>query len=98
MSDHLHLLIDLHPSVALASLIADIKRKSSLWMKRSGLFPLFEGWGREYFAFSKSAEHKETIINYIKNQKNHHTLSSFDDEIRSIVDTENLDWRDEMLS
>jgi len=34
---------DLHPSVALADYIKDIKVSSSKWMKESGFFPYFRG-------------------------------------------------------
>jgi REP element-mobilizing transposase RayT len=41
--NHIHLLSDLHPSVALADLIKDIKGGSSRWMKASGKFAAFAG-------------------------------------------------------
>jgi len=43
MEDHIHILSDLHPSVALADYIRDIKVSSSKWIKNSGLFPDFNG-------------------------------------------------------
>jgi len=45
MEDPIHILSDLHPSVALADYIRDIKVSSSKWRKESGLFPNFKGWG-----------------------------------------------------
>jgi putative transposase len=41
VEDHLHLLIGLHPTVSLASLIKDIKISSSTWIKDNNLFPGF---------------------------------------------------------
>lgn len=98
IANHIHLLINLHPSVSLADLVGELKRKSSLWMKRSGLFPRFEGWGREYFAFSKSEEHRGTVIEYIKNQKAHHSKLGFEEEMREIVARENQEWNECMLT
>jgi len=43
MEDHIHILSDLHPSVALADFIREIKVSSSKWIKASGLFPYFDG-------------------------------------------------------
>ena len=43
MEDHIHILSDLHPSIALADYIKEIKVASSKWMKESGLFPNFRG-------------------------------------------------------
>jgi REP element-mobilizing transposase RayT len=35
IEDHIHILSDLHPSIALADFIKDIKVSSSKWMKES---------------------------------------------------------------
>lgn len=43
--EHLHLLCDLHPSMALADFVRDIKISSSEWLKRNSNFPDFAGWG-----------------------------------------------------
>src|ERR1700712_3932803 len=48
VEDHIHILSDLHPSVALADFVKDIKVASSIWMKASGLFPNFGGWAEGY--------------------------------------------------
>jgi putative transposase len=34
MEDHLHILCDLHPTIALADYMSDIKASSSLWLKQ----------------------------------------------------------------
>src|SRR5690554_1033737 len=72
MEEHIHILLDLHPSVALANLIKSIKVASSKWMKKSELFPDFKGWGIKYCALTYSLKEKDVLINYIKNQQSHH--------------------------
>ena len=96
--NHIHLLVDIHPSVSQAKLAGEIKRLSSVWMSGSGLFPYFEGWGKEYFGFSKSLSDKNTVIEYIKNQKEHHKFCSFEDEIRKMVSDEGIEWDDSLLT
>ena len=76
MEEHIHILSDLHPSIALADYIKDIKVASSKWMKRSGLFPNFKGWGIKYCALTYSYKEKEIIIDYIKKQQEHHKTFS----------------------
>jgi len=44
MKDHLHLLSDLHPTVALADYVRDIKTSSSIWLKQNERFPQFNRW------------------------------------------------------
>lgn len=43
MEEHIHILTDLHPNIALADFIRDIKTASSIWLKDSGYFPHFIG-------------------------------------------------------
>jgi REP element-mobilizing transposase RayT len=85
VQDHLHILLSLHPTVALSDLIRDIKSKSSVWARGSGLFPLFEGWEREYGAFSISNTHKDLVYKYIENQQTHHSVNTFDDEYQRLL-------------
>ncbi|MDO5522600.1 MAG: transposase [Bacteroidia bacterium] len=37
--NHIHILSDLHPTVALSNYIKEIKTASNHWMKQSGNFP-----------------------------------------------------------
>ena len=53
MEDHLHILSDLHPSIALADFVKSIKVATSLWMKQSADFPFFRGWEEGYAVFGK---------------------------------------------
>ena len=82
MEEHIHILSDLHPSISLADYIKDIKVASSKWMKESGFFPNFRGWGTKYCALTYSYKERDIIINYIKNQQEHHKKENFQDEIR----------------
>jgi REP element-mobilizing transposase RayT len=85
MEEHLHILCDLHPTIALADLVRDIKTASSIWLKQSGKFPEFDGWADGYAALTYSWKDKEMIINYIKNQQEHHKTESFKDELRRLL-------------
>lgn len=72
VEDHIHILTDLHPTIALANLVKDIKVASSGFIKENNLFPGFQGWRKGYGAFTYSIKEKEALINYIKNQQEHH--------------------------
>ena len=86
----LHMLVDLNPTVALSSLVRDIKAKSSGWMKSDNRFPLFEGWAREYYASTLSYKDKSTVIQYIINQRIHHNVTDFNTEIELLCANANL--------
>jgi REP element-mobilizing transposase RayT len=85
VENHVHLLFELHPSLALADFVKDLKVYTSLWLKRSGKFPDFRGWAVGYGAFTYSIREKDTIINYIKNQQKHHQRKTFEEEYRRLV-------------
>ncbi|WP_340111518.1 IS200/IS605 family transposase [Maribellus mangrovi] len=95
MEDHLHILTDLHPSIALADFVRDIKTASSIWLKTSDYFPDFVGWADGYAALSYSYWDKDKLINYIKNQQQHHKTESFETEYRRLLEEHqiNIDER-----
>ena len=85
MEDHIHIFSDLHPSVSLADYIKSIKVSSSIWMKENGKFSKFKNWQESYGAFTYSIEQKDVIINYVKNQKEHHKKESFYEEYKRLL-------------
>ncbi len=85
ISDHLHILTEIHPSIAVADFIREIKVSSSLWMKSSGLFPLFTGWSEGYGSFTCSYYGIAKLIDYINNQQEHHRKKTFEQEYRNLL-------------
>lgn len=97
MPDHIHLFIDLHPSVSLSNLVKDVKIASNQWIKQSGLFPDFEEWQRGYGAVTYSEKDKQAVINYIKNQKEHHRRESFEDEYKNLLKANGIEFDEKYL-
>ncbi len=85
VENHLHILTDLHPSIALADFMREIKASSSFWMSRNGLFPSFAGWAEGYGAFTCSYFGLGRIDEYIKGQQEHHRRRTFEDEYRKLL-------------
>ncbi len=97
ISDHIHILSDLHPSVSLADFVKDIKVASSIWMKGHGGFPLFTGWQEGYGAFTYAEKDKDMIIGYIKKQKEHHKEENFLDEYKRLLKEHKIDFDEKYL-
>jgi len=97
IEDHIHIMSDLHPSICLADYIKEIKVASSLWMKENGKFPAFDGWLDGYGAFTYSVREKDMIINYIKNQKEHHRSESFHDEYKRLLIENGIEFDEKYL-
>ena len=85
VEDHLHIVTSLHPSIALANLIKDIKVASSKMIKVENLFPNFKGWQDGYGAFTYQYNVIDNLIKYVKNQEEHHKKESFIDEYKRLL-------------
>ena len=83
--NHLHILTDLHPSMALADFMRELKASTSKWVKEKGIFPLFDGWAEGYGSFTCSYYDLGELLEYIRNQEEHHKKKSFEDEYRNLI-------------
>jgi len=92
-----HILTHLHPSVALAELVKDIKVASSCFIKQENIFPHFTGWQDGYGGFTYSISAKDNLIEYIKNQKEHHKKVSFRDEYISLLKEHGIEFDEKYL-
>jgi putative transposase len=72
VADHVHLLCRLGKQIDISSLIREIKRDSSSWVKSEK--PALSGfyWQSGYGAFSISPSHVDVLKNYIRDQEAHH--------------------------
>ena len=92
VEDHLHIITDLHPSVALASLVKDIKLSATTLIKENGIFPDFGGWQDGYGAFTYHIEAKHNLIEYVKNQEEHHRIKTYEEEYRELLKEHKIEF------
>jgi REP element-mobilizing transposase RayT len=85
VADHVHILCALHRTVSQASLIEEIKKSSSKWMKNDGGVPDFS-WQAGYGAFSIGGSQREALIRYIQKQEEHHHKETFQEEFRAFLE------------
>ena len=86
MPDHVHMLVGLHPTIAVASFVHDLKIATGNFMRANrDKFPMFESWERSYGAFTYSEADKDRVIQYIINQKEHHKRVNTHDEMVQIL-------------
>lgn len=91
-ADHLHILTSLHPTVCLANMVKEIKTGSALWIKEQVLFPMFSHWQDGYAAFTHSNEQIDPLIEYIKRQEEHHTRTTFAEELRKLLEEAGIEF------
>jgi len=85
VSDHIHILTHVHPTIAPSTLVKDIKLASSEFIKTNQLFTKFTGWQSGYGVFSISFQDRDILIEYIKNQEQHHTKKTFKEELIDLL-------------
>ena len=97
IEDHIHILSSLHPTVALANLVKEIKTASSAWIKGRKVFPAFDHWQEGYGAFTVAADARPGLIAYIRGQEAHHQREEFVDELKRMVEAVHLEWQPDYL-
>lgn len=97
VEDHIHILTHLHPSVALADLVKDIKLSTSKFIKEKSLFTNFRGWQGGYGAFTYSVDSKSILINYIINQAEHHRKKTFREEYLELLKEHGVEFDEKYL-
>ena len=85
-ADHVHLLVSQSKNVSLSSLMKDVKKDSSSWIKTKGqLFWNFH-WQDGYGAFSIGKSDIPELKKYIERQKEHHRKRTFQEELIAFLD------------
>jgi putative transposase len=92
VEDHIHILISLHPTIALSNLIKDIKLASTSHIKESKIFKNFNGWQEGFSAFTYTIDSKDNLIEYIKNQEEHHKKFDYKEELIKLLKEHGVDF------
>ncbi|ABA20951.1 Transposase IS200-like protein [Trichormus variabilis ATCC 29413] len=85
MEDHIHLVVSIPPTLAIADFIKKIKGSSSYYFNHniaasSDKFSWQEGYG----VFSLGSKQLEQAVNYVKNQKIHHSQGTTNSHLENI--------------
>jgi REP element-mobilizing transposase RayT len=85
ITDHVHLLFSIPPTIALSDFMQALKGSSSKILKTVEGFEQFTAWGEGYAAISKSMEDRDKVIRYIINQQEHHKKVTFREEYEAFI-------------
>ncbi len=97
MPDHAHVLVSLPSTVTIATAIQKIKGSSSHWVSQNfSELSDFE-WQIGYGAFSVSHYDLNKVIQYIKNQKEHHKIHSFREEYLHLLKENEVKYDEKYL-
>lgn len=84
-TDHCHCLISLGADQTMQKVMQLIKGESSFWINKNKLTKRKFEWQDEYFAVSVSESQLYRVRNYIKNQEQHHSKKTFEQEYDEFI-------------
>ena len=97
VSNHVHVLCSLNKNLSVAKLIERVKRSSNLWLrKKKNIYLRFE-WQGGYAAFSVSRGRIDNVVNYIRNQAEHHKKRTYEEELLWFLEETGLDYNPDYL-
>lgn len=97
VEDHVHVLARQSRTISQAEWVKELKRVSSIWLKKCD--PAFEkfAWQAGYGIFSVSASQLESVHRYIVNQEEHHRKVTFKDEYRAFLRRHEIEWDEDYV-
>jgi putative transposase len=83
--DHVHIVCSLGRTMAVATLLEEIKKSTSKWMKTKGNQYAQFSWQAGYGAFSIGQSQLDAVKHYIAGQREHHHRRTFQEEFRDFL-------------
>ena len=96
MSDHVHIVARLPANVCVADFVRVVKSNSSKKTNEHVTGMKF-GWQRGYGAFSVSQSTLSAVVQYVRNQEQHHRHRSFQDELKILLTKHGIDYDEHYL-
>ncbi|TCJ17638.1 hypothetical protein EPD60_05455 [Flaviaesturariibacter flavus] len=96
-SDHVHLLFDQYPLLALDDLLNDLKRRTARWINDQSLTDVPFEWQDGYACFGTDAEGVKELRRYIARQAEIHDSLSYRDEFRQLLIEQEIDFEERGL-
>ena len=84
-ADHVHAFFALSRKYSISTVVKEIKRTSSGWIKEVSPALRKFHWQNGYGAFSVSQSHVGRVCQYIENQESHHRRRTFKEEYRAFL-------------
>jgi putative transposase len=97
VEDHVHLFFGMSRTVSIADVMKFVKGNTSKFINEKKWLPHRFEWQTGYGAFSYSESQKESVINYIKKQEEHHKIQTFETEYKNMLEKFNINYEPEEL-
>ena len=95
--NHVHILVEIPPKVAVSEMVRRLKGGSSKWLHRDFRQMQGFGWQDGFSAFAVSRSNVDDVAGYIREQEEHHCKHSFAEELRMLLDRHGVVYDDRYL-
>lgn len=69
-----------------------MKTSSTHWIRKEKVFPDRPGWQDGYAGLTLAHKDRDGVIEYIKNQEEHHRRTTFMDEYRRLLEEAGIEY------
>ncbi len=97
VSNHVHLLVSLKPTMTLSDLLMRLKANSSKWTNETRKSARRFAWQDGYAAFTVSKSQVPHVVDYIRNQERHHARTDFKTELTELLKRHGIDYDERYL-
>jgi putative transposase len=97
VDDHVHILLALPPTAAVSEALRLIKGGSSGWIQQNIAGCRGFGWQDGYGAFTVSTSQVTEVEQYIRGQRQHHRVKTFQEEYRALLERHGLHYDEKYL-
>ncbi len=84
-NDHVHCILSLKADQTLSKSMQLIKGESSFWINQNVMTKMKFEWADEYYAVSFSESHLQKVRAYIRNQEEHHSRKTWQEECDEFI-------------
>jgi len=97
VENHIHIACSLPRTLTVSKLLEEIKISSYKWVKLQNPKYSQFAWQAGYGVFSLGQSQLEILIHYIDNQKEHHRVKSYQEEVLEFLKKYELDYDEKYL-
>ena len=97
IADHVHILCHLSRNLSVSTLVREIKRESSKWVKTKGKMLIKFAWQNGYGVFSVGQTEIKRVKEYITRQEEHHKSRTFQDVYLEFLKSHKIKYDEQYL-
>jgi REP element-mobilizing transposase RayT len=97
IADHVHMLVKLPPTIAMADFVRNIKANSSKWAHQRDDVGRDFAWQVGYSAFTVSESQAERVRRYVATQDRHHRKTKFEEELLVLLAKNRIEYDERYL-